>query len=62
MRDVQHGDTSSVSSDDHEKGSTPTNGGKRADESWGPLRNNPPPPKNFVTVPAGPADPAGNFL
>lgn len=62
MRDVQHGDTSSVSSDGHEKNSTPTDGGKRIDESWGPLRGNPPPPKNFVTVPAGSADPAGNFV
>ena len=62
MRDVHHGDASSVSSDGHEKGSPSANGDKRLDESWGPLRGNPPPPKNFVTVPAGPADPAGNFV
>lgn len=58
MRDVHHGDTSSVSSDGREKPSTPPNG-KRLDPGWGPLRGNPP-PQNSVTIPNNPA--AGNSV
>lgn len=66
MRDVQHGDIHSVSSDEHEKSSDPTNAGplvKRFDEGMArgqhaPLGANPPPVKYTV----GSADSAGNFV
>ena len=66
MRDVQHGDTHSVSSDEHEKASSPTTAGmpvKRFDEGMAhgqhtPLGANPPPVKYTV----GPANSAGNFV
>ncbi|KAG9810459.1 ammonium transporter MEP2, partial [Aureobasidium melanogenum] len=65
MRDVQHGDVRSISSDEHEKASTPTNASspvKRFDEGMArgqhtPLGANPP-----VKYTIGSANSPGNFV
>ena len=67
MRDVHHGGNHSMSSDGHEKASTPISARmpvKRFNEgvAYGhhtPLRGNPPPPNNYMP---GSAKPAGNFV
>ncbi|TIA19469.1 ammonium transporter-like protein [Aureobasidium pullulans] len=64
MRDVHHGESPSLTSDEHEKPSTPTNFGspvKRFDEGGmqhTPLGANPPP----IQYTPEPVHPAGNFV